>query len=181
MPIWDFTHLSNKDISIIVLANAILEHYGLSMSKDALEDLAAENRKREDIAHANQIDVCQECGSNDVEMQVWQNLRTNKIDDSDSDHFYCNTCKEDTKIEPAFAIPDLGCFIRLCGDIEIKDGKRHSELETCAMLQDGSMSMGDKGPGWYNPDFYHNEGTEDFDRFIRTAQHCYPDVVFKRT
>lgn len=49
-----------------------------------------------------QIIVCKECGSDDVELRVWLNLKTKETSDcsdGDDEDTWCNKCEEHTGIK----------------------------------------------------------------------------------
>lgn len=47
------------------------------------------------IADEEDIAICDGCGSDDVEIRVWQNLKTGRIDDGSCDmgDTWCNSCQ----------------------------------------------------------------------------------------
>jgi len=42
---------------------------------------------------------CRECGSKDIEMQLWVNLLTNKTSEDGNSDIWCNDCEESTKLD----------------------------------------------------------------------------------
>ena len=47
-----------------------------------------------DGVNEEEVAVCEKCGSDDVEIRVWQNLKTGRVDDNcDRDDTYCNACE----------------------------------------------------------------------------------------
>jgi len=47
------------------------------------------------------IQVCKDCGSDDVERKMWENQKTGELSDAsfDDDDNFCNKCEEHTPIE----------------------------------------------------------------------------------
>ena len=63
--------------------------------------------------------VCSECGSDNVEVQGWRNLKTNHFDENgcDTGDQWCNQCEEHHHLELKEEIPEE-IMASICGEMD---------------------------------------------------------------